>query len=46
MVGGMKEFAKGFQEQFKKDKAVIDDVSTLQTENIAKTESEVDKINY
>lgn len=46
MVSGMKQLAKGFQEQFKEDEAVIDKVGTLQSANIEKTDTEVDKINY
>ena len=34
MVSGMKQFARGFQEQFKQDQSVIEDVSSLQTRNI------------
>ena len=46
MVSGMKNFARGFQEQFKKDEGVIRQVSSLQTTNIDKTDAEVEKINY
>ena len=46
MVSGMKQFAKGFQEQFKEDETVIEKVGTLQSANIEKTDTEVDKINY
>ena len=45
MVRGMKDFAQGFQEQFKKDDAVIDNVNKLQNTNIDRTDTEVDKIN-
>ena len=41
----MKDFAQGFQEQFKKDDAVIDNVNKLQNTNIDRTDTEVDKIN-
>ena len=46
MVTGMKSFAKGFQEQFKKDESVIDEVGTLAQSNIDKTDTEVEKINH
>ena len=46
MVQGMKQFAKGFQKQFKEDENVIEEVGNLQEKNIEKTETEVDKINY
>ena len=46
MVQGMKQFAVGFQEQFKKDEVVLKDVDQLQEKNIEKTDTEVEKINY
>ena len=46
MVSGMKNFAKGFQEKFKEDESVIKDVGELQSANIEKTSTEVDKINH
>ena len=42
----MKQFAVGFQDQFKKDEGVIEDVNKLQETNIDKTDKEVDKINH
>ena len=46
MVQGMKHFAQGFQTQFKKDEGVIEGVNTAQTQNIEKTDTEIEKINY
>ena len=46
MVTGMKQFARGFKEQFKKDEKVIEHVGNQQAKNQEKTDAEVDKIAY
>lgn len=46
MVTGMKQFARGFQDQFKKDEVAIAEVGKVQALNIEKTDAEVEKINY
>lgn len=46
MVTGMKQFARGFQDQFKKDEVAISEVGKVQSLNIEKTDAEVEKINY
>ena len=46
MAEGMKNIARGFQDQFKKDEGVIEDVSNLHESNIDRTDTEVDKIKH
>ena len=44
MAQGMKEFANGFQQQFKIDSSIMTQISNQQDLNLAKTQAEVDSL--
>lgn len=44
MAQGMKEYANNFKSQFQEDAKLIDRISSVQDDNLKRTDTEIDKI--